>query len=94
MAGFQEEDFNSAFDKCSERDAHCWLAPRIQQGPGFYSGIVWVQESKKATFSFVLIQSLVLESFYVTLGFLICLEWYCHVHQGTINMDAADVQSE
>lgn len=26
MAGFQEEDFSSASDKCSERDAHAdWL---------------------------------------------------------------------
>lgn len=92
MAGFQEEDFSWAFD--SDRDVHAdWL--RESNKVMVLSGIVWVRELQKVAFSFVFIQSLVLESFYIALyGILICLKWYCHVHQGTINMNDADVQSE
>lgn len=60
MAGFQEEDFSSAFDECSEREVHAdWL--RESNKVMVLSGIVWVQVSKKAAFSFVFIPSLVLE---------------------------------
>lgn len=95
MAGFQEEDFSSASDKCSERDAHADWLHRESTKVMVLPGIVWVQESKKAAFSLVFIQSLVPKSFYITLhGILICLECYCCVRQGAINTNDADVQSE